>query len=325
MRKRVLTGIQPTNRLHIGNYIGAIKQIQKFDLNEYEVFLFVPDLHALTNEEQSNESISNIMRVYLATCSDKIRYYVQSQHLEIPYFSWLLSCCTPVGQLQRMTQFKSKEHESINSGYLFYPVLMAADIISIDANIIPVGIDQKQHIELTRDIVDYFHNKFKTHNAFVKPEPMICESVKINSLQDPRKKMSKSDPNTYSTLFLDDDPDAIRVKIKKAVTDSENMPIDIASIQDTRPGIYNLCTIYSEISNKTFSQIESTFGGGYISEFKENLIHELNEFLKPLQHKMSEVAQSDIDHILKRDYHFVHEILKNKVNKIDEICKIYKK
>jgi tryptophanyl-tRNA synthetase len=318
-RQRILTGIQPTNRIHIGNYIGAIKQIQNFQEKNFDIFLFVPDLHSLTNENCLKNSVTNVMKVFLATCSENICYYIQSQHLEIAYISWFFSCCTPIGQLFRMTQFKSKESESINSGYLFYPILMAADILSIDAKFVPVGIDQKQHIELTRDICDYFEKKFQ-QNIFIKPEAIICESVKINSLQDPTKKMSKSDLNSFATIFLDDSDDEIKLKIKKAVTDSENMPENILEIKETRPGIFNLCQIYKEFSDKNFAEIEKEFAGKYISIFKQNLTDLLVEKISVIREKINNISEEKIAQIISRDFPKVHEILQEKTRKIKEIC-----
>lgn len=317
--KRIITGIKPTNHLHIGNYIGAIKQIKELANQDYDIFMFVPDLHALTDEHELT-SIFYVMKVYLSTCPSNITYYIQSEHLEIPYIAWFLSCCTPVGQLKRMTQFKSKESDFINSGYLFYPILMAADILSIDADIVPVGIDQKQHIELTRDIVDYFNNKFKI-NIFKKPEPRIIENSKIMSLQDPSKKMSKSDENLLSTIFLTDRKEDIEKKVQKAVTDQFLMPINILEIKETRPGIFNLCNIYKEISNKSFEYIEQTFGNQYTSIFKKALSEELFVFLNDLQIKMNEISKKDIARVLEKDKVKISEILSSKVKLLKNLIK----
>ena len=323
MKKRVMTGIKPTNQLHLGNYVGAIKQVQILMNNvNYEIFLFVPNLHALTDEHNTKTSINEVMKVFLATCGSNtigndIIYYLQSDFQQVTFLTWFFSCCTPMGQLQRMTQFKSKESTSINSGYLIYPLLMAADILSIDAEIIPVGIDQKQHIELARDICDYFKNKFKL-DLFKKPEPMIAVCNKIMSLQDPSKKMSKSDQNTKATIFLNDSLEQVTEKIKKATTDSSPMPINIVECKETRQGVYNLCLIYSEIANKSFEFIEQKFGNGNISIFKEDLINVLNDFLQNLQNKIKKITDQMIIDAFDRSKDVINKIMNEKIKLINE-------
>ena len=318
--KRIMTGIKPTNKLHLGNYIGAMKQIQEMQNNpDLETFLFVPDLHSLTDEYNS---IYDVMRAYIGICGKNITYYVQSQHKAIPYIAWILSCCTPYGELKRMTQFKSKAGDidvenSINSGYLYYPILMAADILSIDADIVPVGIDQKQHIELARNICSHFKKKFKK-DIFKKPQAMIAKAVKIMSLQDASKKMSKSDENSMATIFLNDSTEIIEVKIRRAKTDSAKMPDNVLEIRENRPEIYNLCLIYREITgNDNFHEIETLFKGKNISDFKIELIVKLNLFLSEIQKKMNAVTMENINQILQNDYEKVSKIIENKLKIIE--------
>jgi len=336
IKKRIMTGIKPTNKLHLGNYIGAIKQIQEMQNNpDLEIFLFVPDLHSLTDEYNS---IYDVMKAYIGICGEDITYYVQSQHKAIPYIAWILSCCTPYGELKRMTQFKSKTcsktcleineiENSINSGYLYYPILMAADILSIDADIVPVGIDQKQHIELTRDICSHFKKKFKK-DIFKKPQAMIAKAIKIMSLQDASKKMSKSDENSMATIFLNDSAEIVERKIRRAKTDSEKMPDNVVDIRENRPEIYNLCLIYREISGKdSFNEIETLFKGKNISEFKIELIVKLNLFLSEIQKKMNTVTMENINQILQKDYEKVSRIIENKLKIIENIVfqKVFEK
>lgn len=318
-RPRVMTAIKPTNRLHIGNYVGAIKPIIELAKQNYEVFFMSADLHGLTDDNHVEDASEGVIRSMVGLCPSTLRFYVQSQHMEITYISWFLACCTPVGQLGRMTQFKSKETEAINSGYLFYPVLMAADILAINASLVPVGKDQKQHLELARDICDYFSHKFNT-DLFLKPEAIVCESIQINSLQDPVKKMSKSDKNSYATIFLDDTDDEIRIKIQKAVSDSESMPENIFESKERRPAVFNLCQIFKEFSGKDFVDIEREFGGGYISKFKQSLTQLMIEKISEIREKTQAVDKSQIKHILDRDFIEIHQIINKNVQQLKQLC-----
>ena len=255
--KRVLTGLQPTGRLTLGNYIGGISQMKKFQ-DEYESFIFVADMHAITIEQDPtklNESIKSLLALYLACGVDKNKntFYIQSENLYHANLSWVLECNTGFGQLSRMTQFKDKSQKKINvtSGLFTYPVLMASDILLYDAHFVPTGIDQKQHVELTRDIAINFNKKYG--ETFVVPEPIIPSlGAKIMDLQNPNIKMSKSNENEKGVIFLLDSEEVIRKKIKSSVTDSEN---EIYYNPETKPGIANLLTIYACMKNITIKII----------------------------------------------------------------------
>jgi tryptophanyl-tRNA synthetase len=317
-KKRVITGIKPTNRIHIGNYFGALDQIISLTKDNLETYVFIPDLHSLTNSHRVKENSNYIMKTYLSTLdSNKIIFYKQSDYPEITFFTWLFSCCTPYGHLKRMTQFKSADANTINSGYLNYPLLMAADILSIDADIVPVGIDQKQHIEITRDIVNYFHNKFDV-NLFKMPEGMYSDAEKIYSLGG-TYKMSKSDENEMNTIFLDDSNDAVAQKIKKAKSDAFNMPLNILECKENRPEIFNLCLIYSLMSKKSFTEMERQFGGGGIGVFKKELTDLCIDFLKPIQENLNNITDTDIQYYLNRDKEKISNLMNIKMNLIRDV------
>ena len=243
--KKILTGLQPTGVITLGNYIGAIKQMVERQ-NEYDSYIFVADLHSITIAQDKNELASrtkSLIALYLACGIDpeKNTIFLQSQNPYHANLSWLLECNTYFGELSRMIQFKEKSqgHDNFTVGLFTYPVLMAADILLYDANYVPVGIDQKQHVELTRDIAIRFNKKYG--EVFTIPEPLISkEGTKIMDLVDPTKKMSKSSENPKGVIRLLDDIDAIRKKIMGATTDSE---MKIVYDIENKPGISNLLNI----------------------------------------------------------------------------------
>ena len=313
--KKILTGLKPTGELTLGNYIGAIKQMQKLQ-DQYESYLFVADLHALTVPQDPNElrrRIKDFLALYIACGIDpkKNMIYLQSENEYIPAISWLLECSTYYGEASRMIQFKekSKQHKNFSVGLLTYPVLMAADILYADIDFVPVGIDQKQHVELARDIAIRFNKVYG--DTFVIPEPLISEvGIKIKDLKDPSKKMSKSEENPNGVIALLDDEKSIRKKIMGATTDSEmNVHFD----EVNKPGISNLMNIYSALSNKTIEEIEKEFEGQNYGTFKRKIADIVVETLIPIQERYHELLNSDeLDLILDEGITKSKEIAKNK-------------
>lgn len=279
---RIFSGIQPTNQLHIGNYLGAIKQWKELQPNN-ECLFWVADLHSLTvpyDPKTLEERVLEVVSVYLAAGLEKSIIFRQSDIKEHTELAWLLSTVTPLGDLQRMTQFKDKsqKHEkNITAGLLNYPVLMAADILLYQPDLVPVGRDQKQHVELTKTIAKRFNQRFT--ETFKIPEPFIAKvGAKIMSLKQPERKMSKSDnPDTFISLF--DTEEDIKKKIMTSTTDSGK---DIIYSEDKK-GISNLLTIYSLFENKSIKDLEKEFSNSSYKEFKESLANVLIEKLKPFR------------------------------------------
>lgn len=294
MSKIVFSGIQPSGNLHIGNYIGAIKNwVDDQKTGELHIHCIV-DLHAITVPQEPKilrENILNVAAMLLAAGidPDKTLLFVQSMNPDHANLGWVFNCLVSMGQLQRMTQFKEKSDgkDSVSVGLFDYPALMAADMLIYNANCIPVGEDQKQHIELTRDIAERFNSKFG--QTFVLPEAVIPKSGgRIMSLSDPTKKMSKSDINPKSRIELLDSEEDIRSKIASAVTDSQS---SIRYSKD-RPGLANLIEIYSQFSNKSTGDIESEFENKGYKEFKEAVAQSIIDVLKPIQAKYRKLRDS---------------------------------
>ncbi|MBM4177256.1 tryptophan--tRNA ligase [Candidatus Gribaldobacteria bacterium] len=291
---RVFSGIQPTNQLHLGNYLGALKQWVNLQKDNECLFCIV-DLHALTVDYQPKELKQrslDVLAAYLAAGIDpkKSIIFRQSDIKEHVELAWLLNTLTPLGDLQRMTQFKDKSQkhkQNINAGLLNYPVLMAADILLYQTDLVPVGIDQKQHVELTRAIAEKFNKKFGP--AFVLPKPFIPKiGSKIMSLKDPSKKMSKSDSfDTFISLF--DNENEIKKKIASGTTDSFSQ---IKYNPEKQPGISNLLTIYSLLTEKPIKEVEEIFSGKGYAELKQKLTDLLIEKLKPFRDKKQELAKN---------------------------------
>ncbi len=269
-KKIIFSGAQPSGKLSIGNYIGALKNW--VDLQDaYNCFYCVVDMHAITVKQDAAElrrRTLETLAVYIACGIDpeKVTLFVQSHVSAHAELAWVLGCSTMFGELSRMTQFKDKSRkyaQNINAGLFTYPVLMAADILLYNADLVPVGIDQKQHIELARDIADRFNSQYSP--TFTVPEPYISTvGTKIMSLADPTKKMSKSDPNPSANINILDTKDEIIKKFKKAVTDSEAL----VKYDPERPGIANLMSIYSVFTGKSFDEIEREFDGKGYGDFK---------------------------------------------------------
>lgn len=296
MKERVLTGLQPTGVITLGNYIGAIKQMIRYQ-EEYESFIFIADLHSITvPKENSNlsENTRNLVALYLACGIDpkKNTIFIQSENPYHTNLSWLLECNTYYGELSRMHQFKekSKGSESFTAGLLTYPVLMASDILLYDTKYVPVGIDQKQHVELARDIAIRFNKKYG--ETFKVPEPMISDSgTKITDLIDPTKKMSKSSDNPKGIIYLLDDIEVARKKIMGATTDSE---MSVKYDPENKPGISNLINIYVSLTNKTIKEVETEFEGCNYGTFKAKVADVVCDFLKDIQSKFNEIINSNL-------------------------------
>ncbi|MBU0997168.1 MAG: tryptophan--tRNA ligase [Firmicutes bacterium] len=305
--KRIVSGIKPTGTLTIGNYIGAIKQfvaLQKA-MPEDEFFLFIADLHALTTPQEPAElrqRIKEIAGMYLACGLDPERtvLYIQSEIKEHAELGYLLQCFTYMGELERMTQFKDKSKKQdvlLTSSLFTYPALMAADIILYDADYVPVGEDQKQHLELTRDIASRFNNRYG--DFFTVPEPIIPKvGARIMDLQDPSKKMSKSDETDKGYISLFDEPSVAAKKIKSAVTDSIGI---IQFDPQNQPGIANLLTIYSSLENESIDSIVSKYSNLGYQEFKSDLSIIVSNTIQSIQEKYQSIVNSNqLDEILDK-------------------------
>ena len=291
--KKILTGLQPTGAITLGNYIGAISQMKKLQ-DKYDSYIFVANMHAITvpiDPEQLRKNIKSLVALYLACGIDKDKntIFVQSDNLYHANLSWVLECNTYYGELSRMTQFKdkaAKHADNINAGLYPYPVLMAADILLYQADVVPVGVDQKQHLEITRDIAERFNNIYG--DVFTIPEAYIGKKgAKIMSLQEPGKKMSKSDTNANATILLLDDTDTIIRKFKRAVTDSESE----VRYAEEKPGISNLMDIYSAVTGKTYEEIEKEFAGKGYGDFKLAVGETVADHLKPLQERYEQLMK----------------------------------
>lgn len=283
----LISGIQPTGRLHLGNYLGALSNFVKIQNSEdYNPYFFVADYHSLTvnfNPEKKREEVRNLIRSYLKAGlnPEKSVIFIQSALSAHTELTWILATITPYGELTRMTQFKEKSKKNknnINAGLFLYPVIMAADILLYDAERVPVGDDQLQHLELTREIARRFNKKFG--ETFIEPKPLMTETPRLMSLNNPENKMSKSSPK--GCLFLDDSPEEIEKKIKSAVTDSG---AEIKYNEDDKKAISNLMLIYTSLSNKPIKDIEREFKGKGYGEFKKSLIHLLINTLEPFREK----------------------------------------
>ncbi|MDD6920549.1 MAG: tryptophan--tRNA ligase [Eubacteriales bacterium] len=320
---RVFSGVQPTGNIHLGNYLGAIKQFVDLQ-DENDCIYCIVDLHAITVEQdpkELREHILDVAALYLAVGIDpkKSIVFVQSkvpQHAEL---GWLLTCYSYTGELSRMTQFKDKGkgRESVPTGLFMYPTLMAADILLYDTEIVPVGIDQKQHIEITRDLCNRINNKYG--EVFVEPDGrFLKEGAKIMALDDPTKKMSKSAANELSKIGLLDDDAKIKKAIMKATTDSEGI---VKYDMDNKPGISNLINIYTAFSDLSVEEIEKKYDGVGYGQFKKDLVEVLINGLKPIREKFHEIRNSDelisvLDDGAKRAEAIATEVLKRAYNKI---------
>lgn len=313
--KRILTGLKPSGELTLGSLIGCINQMVKLQ-EEYDSFMFVPDMHAITVKQDPKmlrERIRKNVALYLA-CGvdpDKNTIYLQSENLYHANLSWVLECTTYMGEASRMTQYKDKSSkgENVTVGLFTYPILMAADILLYDADYVPVGIDQKQHVELARDIALRFNKTYG--DTFKMPEPMMSDvGVKIMDLQEPTKKMSKSDETYKGVILLLDDEKTIRKKIMSAVTDSDNK---IYYDKDNKPGVSNLLTIYSSLKNISIEEAEDYFKDYNYGNFKKEVADLVVSVLSNIQTKYNEIINGTmLDDILDKGRKKTCEIAKEK-------------
>ncbi|ALC91858.1 tryptophanyl-tRNA synthetase [Bacillus sp. FJAT-18017] len=301
--KTIFSGIQPSGTITLGNYIGALKQFVELQ-EEYNCYFCIVDQHAITVPQDRMElrkNIRSLAALYLAVGLDPERatLFIQSEVPAHAQAGWMMQCVSYIGELERMTQFKDKSagKDAVSAGLLTYPPLMVADILLYSTDLVPVGEDQKQHLELTRDLAERFNKKY--NEIFTIPEVRIPKvGAKIMSLQDPTKKMSKSDPNTKSFISILDEPKQIEKKIKSAVTDSEGI---VRFDKENKPGVSNLLTIYSILSGKTIAELENAYEGKGYGEFKADLAEVVVGALKPIQDRYNQLMESsELDDILDR-------------------------
>lgn len=320
---RFLSGIQPSGNITLGNYLGAVKNFVKLqDREDFTDFLvFIADLHAITVPQDKTElrkNIKSLVALYLA-CGlnpEKVHIFIQSEVPAHTQLGWILQCSGYIGELERMTQYKDKKEKQtagVSVGLLTYPSLMAADILLYDADIVPTGLDQKQHLELTRNLAERFNAKYG--ETFVVPEPFIPETgAKIMSLTEPTKKMSKSDENSKAYIALLDDIAVIRKKIKSAVTDSDGT-VKYDPVQ--KPGISNLLTILSCISGKSIAELELQYKDSNYQVFKEDVAEAVIQEILPIQQKYNELLNSkSIDEILDKGREYATYLANKKINKV---------
>ena len=330
MSKKIFSGVQPTGNLHIGNYIGAINNFVNFQNQENTTCIYcVVDLHAITVRQNPAELKNNVRETIAAFVASGLDYNksIIFQQSMVPAHSegaWILGCSARMGWLNRMTQFKEKagkDKEKASIGLYVYPVLMASDILLYDTTHVPVGEDQKQHLELTRDIAQKFNQDFNSPSFFKLPEPMIQKNFsRIMSLKDGVKKMSKSDPSEMSRINLNDSKDTIVNKIKKAKTDTLPLPGNEKELEN-RPEAKNLIGIYSSLSNQNVSKTMEEFSGKNFSDFKNKLSEIVIEKIYPISKEMNKLKkdQNFTDKILKEGTHKASEIASKKIKDIKNI------
>lgn len=321
--KRLLSGIQPSGTITLGNYIGAIKNFVKLqnEIEECEFFVFIADQHAITVPQDKlklRENIRSLAAIYVACGLDpnKVHLFIQSEVPAHAMLGYVMECTSYIGEMERMTQFKDKkvkQTQGVSCSLLTYPALMAADILLYDADLVPVGQDQKQHLELTRNLAERFNQKYG--DTFTIPEPYIAkDGAKVMSLQDPTKKMSKSDPNPKGYISLLDDINVVKKKIMSAVTDSVGT---IAYQPEERPGISNLLTIYECLTNLSIEDIVKKYEGKGYADFKSDLATIVADYLAPIQARYNELINSDeLDRILDEGRDYASKVAFKKISKV---------
>ncbi len=302
MTSRVFSGIQPTGQITLGNYLGALKQFVALQ-DQADAFYCIVDMHAITmpqDPSQLKERIKDLASLYLAVGLDpqKSTLFVQSDVSAHSELGWILQCLVHMGELSRMTQFKEKGEgkEAVSAGLFTYPALMAADILLYQSHLVPVGEDQKQHLELTRDLAIRFNTRFG--DTFTIPDiMMIKQGARIMSLDDPSKKMSKSNPNPGSRIEMLDPPDVIRKKISRAVTDSDRV---VRFDPEEKPAVSNLLTIFSLVTDKSIEEVVAAYDGKGYGDFKKDLGEALVAHLSPIQNRYAEIRNSgEIERLLQ--------------------------
>jgi len=315
-KKRVYSAIQPSGTLTLGNYLGALRNFGTLQ-EKYDCVYCVANMHTLTvrqDPELLRERIYGLMALYLACGLDpeKNTLYLQSAVHEHAELSWILGCYTYIGELSRMTQFKDKSArhaDNINSGLFTYPVLMAADILLYQSDFVPIGRDQKQHLEISRDIAERFNSIYG--QTFVVPEPLISgPGAKIMSLQEPDKKMSKSDTNANNFILITEEPDSIMKKFKKAVTDSEAC---VRYDEENKPGVSNLINIYGAATGKTVQEVEKVFENARYGEFKMAVGETVAEVLRPVRERYNELIG---------DKEYLEKVMKQGAEKASAIASV---
>lgn len=319
MNKRIFSGIQPSGNLHIGNYLGAIKNWVKLQ-DEFESIFCVVDMHAITvpqDPEELRKKTIDLAKIYIASGIDpkKSPIFIQSHVHEHAELAWILNTIAKMPELDKMTQFKDKTQkggrESAGVGLYDYPVLMVADILLYDAEKVPVGEDQVQHVELTRTLGKRFNSRFG--ETFIIPEPhVVKEGMRIMALDDPTKKMSKSAASEYNYIALTDDAETIRKKIKKAVTDSGSE----IKYQDNKPALKNLINIYCGFSDKSPKEIETMYVGKGYGDFKNDLAEVIISGLKPIQEKMKALSDEKVLKILEDGASRVRSLAQKKIKEV---------
>ena len=318
--KRMVSGIKPSGQLTLGNYIGALRNFVKYQ-DDYELFVFVANLHCITvpqDPAQLKKNLKDCIAVYLACGLDpeKCTLFLQSDVLEHAQLGWILDCFTYLGELNRQTQFKDKKAKgeiNLSAGLYTYPCLMAADILMYDADYVPVGDDQKQHVELARDVAERFNNRLG--DTFIVPEPLVAEvGARIMSLSDPTKKMSKSENDDKGCVILLEDISITRKKIMSAVTDS------LACVRydvENQPGISNLLTIHSAISGESIDSIVARYEGKGYGEFKKEVADVVCNEIQKLQNEYKRVIESGIiEKVLEDGANKAQRIARKKLNKV---------
>ncbi|EJC05776.1 tryptophan--tRNA ligase [Helicobacter pylori Hp P-11b] len=299
-KKRVFSGIQPTGQIHLGNYLGAIKHWVELQ-DEYENLFCIVNSHAITLPIEPiflKSQTYKLVKLLLACgiSPKQSGLFIQSEVDEHPALAWLLDCQVSMGEMQRMTQFKDKSlknPKSVNVGLFNYPILMASDILLYQSDLVPVGEDQKQHLELTRNVAEKFNRDFG--NCFKVPEPLIAKvGARVMGLDDPKVKMSKSHQGANHAIFLLDEPDVIVKKIKKAATDS----MGVIAFDETREGIFNLLNIYMLLSDESPEKIEERFKNKGYGDFKKELAEVVIQSLKPIQERYREISDDEVKAVL---------------------------
>jgi len=327
MDKKIFSGVQPTGNLHLGNYLGAIKNfVQLQNDKKNECIYCVVDLHSITvkqNPKILKKNTRETTAAFIASGLDPQRSIIFNQSAVSSHTegAWILGCVSRMGWLSRMTQFKEKagkDKEKASVGLYVYPILMAADILLYDATHVPVGEDQKQHLELCRDIAQKFNNDFNSPNFLKVPEPLIQKDfARIMSLKDGLKKMSKSDPSDFSRINLTDDKDLLINKIKKAKTDTLPMPSKKDNLEK-RPEVLNLLGIYSSLSNQSLDKVKSQFEGKNFSSFKDNLSELLVESIEPIGKKIKDLLKDEkyLDGIINEGAKKADDFASNKIREM---------
>ena len=320
--KRMLSGIKPTGQLTLGNYIGALRNFVKYQ-DDYEMIVFIANLHCITEYQDPKElrkNLTDAVALYLACGLDpnKATIFLQTDVKEHAQLGYIMACNTYLGELNRMTQFKDKTQKgekNLTAGLYTYPCLMAADILLYDANYVPVGEDQKQHVELTRDLAERFNNKYS--ETFTVPEPLIAQvGARIMSLSDPSKKMSKSDETNKGCIYLLDDLNVARKKVMSAVTDS----IGVVQLdKENQPGLYNLIEIASALSSRTMEDIVDEFKGQGYGQLKKYVADVVCNELEKIQTRYREILNSkQIEDILAEGAQKAGVIAKKKLAKVEK-------